>query len=68
MKKGDIAVWINGDKRVMTLITNTKKYRSFKEMLIKEGIENVLPPYDDINTGVNEVYYKYYSPEDEKRY
>ena len=36
-------------------------------MLLSEGVNRVLPSISDVDEGVN-VYYKYYSREDEERY
>ena len=45
-----------------------QKYSSFKEMLEKEWIQNVLPDKTDIKDWLKNVYYKFYTPEDEKKY
>lgn len=67
MQIGEIVKWINKDKEVLTKIINIKKYNSFDEYLTKESIRNCLPGITDINKGV-EIYRKYYSIDDEKRY
>lgn len=43
-------------------------YKSFFEMMKIEWIENVLPDYDNIQKWVEEVYYKFYSPEKENEF
>jgi ASC-1-like (ASCH) protein len=70
MKKRDIIIFENNDfdKRKITVkITKIKKYNTFQEYLEKEKLENCLPGFDSINDGVD-VYYKYYSKEDEHKY
>ncbi len=42
-------------------------HKTFKEMIIKNRLKNVLPTINRINEGV-EVYHKIYSKEDEKKY
>ena len=37
-------------------------------MIIKEGLKYTLPGYNRIKKGVNDVYYKYYSNQDETKY
>ena len=49
-------------------IWRKQKYSSFKEMLEKEWIQNVLPDKTDIKDWLKNVYYKFYTPEDEKKY
>jgi len=49
-------------------IWRKQKYSSFKEMLEKEWIQNVLPDKTNIEDWVKNVYYKFYTPEDEKKY
>lgn len=61
LQKGDL-IKINDLEAEVLEIT---KYASFKDMLTKEGIENVIPDAKDIESAVN-VYYKFYSKEDEK--
>jgi len=43
-------------------------YKSFFDMMSKEGVEKVLPDYDNVQEGVEEVYYKFYSQEKEKEF
>ncbi len=42
-------------------------YSSFKEMIEKEGIENVIPDKNKIDDAVS-VYYKFYTKEQEKEF
>ena len=43
-------------------------YKTFYEMMIIEWIDKVLPDYNNIQKWVREVYYKFYSQEQEKEY
>ncbi len=55
------------DGSLYTIVIGLRRYNSFREMLISEGIERVLPGIYSINEGIN-VYYKYYSPVEEQKY
>ncbi len=65
LKKGNILKMRPGNFRFK--VREIRKYKSFKEMLKKEGLKNVLPDQININKGV-EVYRKYYSTQDEKKF
>tara|TARA_B110000037_G_scaffold191061_1_gene224367 strand:+ start:69 stop:407 length:339 start_codon:yes stop_codon:yes gene_type:complete len=69
IKKNDIIKWVNGEESVITLIRRVTIYKNFKNYLEKEGLRNTLPheKINNINDGIN-VYYKYYSKEDEEKY
>ena len=43
------------------------KYSSFREMLIFEGLKNVLPNVETLEKG-EQIYYKFYTREDEQKY
>lgn len=43
------------------------KYSSFREMLIFEGLKNVLPNVETLEEG-ERIYYNFYSQEDEQKY
>ena len=64
INKGDIVVWINRDQKVKVRITDKKVYKSFREMIEKEGLDKVLPSIKTIDDGVN-VYRQYFSEMDE---
>ena len=49
----DIIIW---NETLKAEVVDIKKYQTFKEMLEKEGVENVLPGLKTIDEGV-EVYY-----------
>ena len=71
MKKGDIIIFENsdfGDTRSFSVkVTSTKKYNTFEEYLKKETLEKCLPGIDTMKEGLN-IYYKYYSKQDENLY
>lgn len=48
-------------------IKGITKYQSFKEMLIMEGVKNVIPNAKNLKEATA-VYYKFYSKEDEKSF
>ncbi len=63
LKNGDL-IKIND---IEVKIKNISKYTSFEEMLIMEGVKNVIPNIKKLGEAVN-VYYKFYSKEDEKTF
>lgn len=67
MKVGHYIEFENNGEKIMNKIKDIKKYNSFKEMLEGETIEKTLPGRT-IENGLNDIYYKYYKPEDEKKY
>jgi len=71
MKKGDIIVFQNNDfgfdRSFKVIITSKKMYDNFSDYLRKEKLERCLPGIDTMENGVN-VYYKYFSKEDEQKY
>lgn len=67
MKVGETIEWYNEDKRCCSRITNVRQYDTFKNYLLSEGLSNCLPMIENIEDGVN-VYYQYYTKEDEKMY
>ncbi|AEC51880.1 hypothetical protein PNA2_0964 [Pyrococcus sp. NA2] len=65
IKPGDIIIFEGGKLKVK--VKAIRVYKSFKEMLEKEGIENVLPGVKDVEEGVK-VYRQFYDEEREKKY
>ena len=65
----DIVIWFNKDstEEIKTRIIEINLYPSFRNMLEKERLENVLPSKTSLDDG-EKVYYQYYSPEDEKKF
>ena len=80
MKVGDIVTWTNSIKKIKsgkTKIINRKvktkiigigNYSNFYQMIKVERLKNTLPTPElkTIQQGVDNVYYKFYSPEDER--
>ena len=64
IKAGD-TLMINN--QVEYIVEDKKQYSSFKEMLVNEGIENVVPEVKDNDEAVD-VYYKFYTKEDEDKF
>lgn len=63
IEKGDVLVLENNKFEII----ENKKYNSFREMIISEGIENVVPDKENIDEAVD-VYYKFYIKEQEKEF
>jgi len=80
MKVGDIVTWTNSikkvkngktkiiNRKVKTKITGIANYSSFYQMIKTERLKHTLPTPEikTIQQGVNNVYYKFYSPKDER--
>jgi ASC-1-like (ASCH) protein len=49
-------------------ILRKTEYKTFFEMMEAEWIEKVLPDFTDIQDWVEKVYYKFYSPEQERKF
>lgn len=70
MKIGDIIRWHNDDfgyRTFDTQIINKYEFNTFQEYLEQLGLNNCLPGINDLGLGLN-VYYKYYTKEDEQKY
>lgn len=69
MEIGDEIEFYNDKSKYTVEVVNVKYYKTFKEMITKEKLKNVLPTSDitKIKDGVK-VYHSFYSPEDEKKY
>lgn len=65
LKIGDVLLIGPEEKRF--LIERTIVYKTFREMIEKEGIENVIPDKDNIDEA-EAVYYKFYTKEQEKEF
>lgn len=65
LKIGDILLIGPDEKRF--LIEGITLYKSFREMIEKEGIENVIPDKDNIDEA-EAVYCKFYTKEQEKEF
>lgn len=65
LKIGDILLIGLDEKRF--IIEKTTIYQSFRAMIEKEGIENVIPDKHNINDA-EAVYYKFYTKEQEKEF
>ena len=60
IKCNDIINFCLNNEKIKVKILELKIFENFKEMLIEEGICNILPDIIDINEGVN-IYNEYYS-------
>jgi ASC-1-like (ASCH) protein len=71
MAVGDIVEWTNEDfklkRSVLTRITRKAEYKTFTEYLETEGLEKCLPGMPNLTHGL-EVYYKYFTKQDEKKF
>lgn len=54
-------------EKVQLEVIGKNIYSSFKEMIEKEGVENVIPDKSNIDEAVD-VYYKFYTKEQEKKF
>lgn len=71
MKKGDFIIFENNDfgyKRIFKVkISSLRYYDTFTQYLTSEKLEKCLPGIDTLEQGAN-IYYKYYTREDERQY
>ena len=70
LKIGDVIEWYNDDfmpRTIKTIVTGKNTYKTFREYLETEGLQNCLPAMPSIEHGLS-VYFKYYTEEDEKQY
>lgn len=63
----DGAIADSRDKAAIIQVTDIKKFESFKDMLVAEGFQNVIPHTPSLDEACNE-YKRYYSHEDEKEH
>ena len=61
---GNIIEWTNKQHTFKLKIVGIRKYKTFKEMLEKEGLGKVLPTKNNIKDGIA-VYRQFYSEKDE---
>lgn len=64
IRPGDTIIFEN---RLMVVVKDVRVYSSFREMLEREGIENVLPGVESVEEGVA-VYRRFYPEEKERKY
>ncbi|KUH33817.1 isomerase [Thermococcus celericrescens] len=64
IRPGDEIVFEN---KLVCVVKDVRVYSSFREMLEKEGLENVLPGVGSVEDGVK-VYRRFYSEEKERKY
>ncbi len=64
IRPGDTVIFEN---RLMCVVKDVRTYPSFREMLEREGLENVLPGVGSIEEGMK-VYRRFYSEEKERKY
>lgn len=61
----DLILWNN---KFYSKIKALRRYPSFYCYLFSENLEECLPGVKSVAEGVNDVYYKYYLEEEEKKY
>ena len=64
IKPGDIIIF---EGKLKVRVKDIRVYPSFREMLKKEGLENVLPGIKSIEEGVR-IYRQFYNEEEEKKW
>ena len=67
LTEGDVVHWKNVDKIIKTQIISVHHHNDFEKMLIRHRLFNVLPGVRTYKGGV-EVYRKFFSPSDVKKY
>ncbi|MBF0913794.1 ASCH domain-containing protein [Candidatus Gracilibacteria bacterium] len=66
MQVGDILEFENTKEKFEIISKNI--FANFSKMMENLGFEKVIPDAESIDDAVNNVYYKFYSPEDEKKF
>ena len=56
------------DENIEFEVWTKREYPTFEKMLEEEWLKNVLPDKDDIKKWIEEVYYKFYTKNDEEKY
>jgi len=68
----DLQIWdilqLDDSENIEFEVWTKRKYTSFKELLEKEWLWNVLPDKNSIEEWLKDVYYKFYTKEDEQQY
>ena len=67
LKIGDEIIWLHQNLKYKVRISYINKYKSFKDMLQEETIQQVLPNMSNIDDGVK-VYRQFYSQSDEEKF
>jgi ASC-1-like (ASCH) protein len=65
IKAGDTIIWKNKNLKIKTLVRFIKVYDNFKEMLVDQGIDSVLPGVTTFQEG-HAVYMRYFSKQQEE--
>ena len=68
LQLGDKFIFWNEENEFEVEIAEKLIFSSFKEAINKIGLENVLPNYTNIDIAIEEVYYKYFTKDDEQTY
>lgn len=69
MRVNDKVIFFNKElnQEFSAQITKIENFKTFEEMITKNTLAKVLPTIDTIDNGV-QVYYKYYTPEQETQF
>jgi ASC-1-like (ASCH) protein len=73
LNKGKYATIQSGDilelepEKITFVVVEKNIYKNFREMIEKEGIENIIPDKNNIDEAVD-VYYKFYTKEQEDKF
>jgi len=73
LNKGKFAAIEKGDilelepKKIKFVVIEKNIYKSFREMIEKEGVANVIPDKNDIDEA-SDVYYRFYTKEQEQEF
>lgn len=67
IKKNDIIIWKNGNKKIKTKIISIHNHKLFENMLKQHSLKKTLPNIKTINDGVN-IYRQFYTKKDEEKY
>lgn len=67
IKKNDIIIWINGNKKIKTQVVSLHKHSNFTNMLRFHRLKHTLPGVKTFNDGLK-IYHSFYKQKDIKKY
>ena len=67
LKKGEVIKFVNNNNSFKAKIKKIVKYDTFKQYLSQEGLKRTLPNVKTIDEGCD-IYYKYYTRDQEKEF
>ena len=67
IKVGHVIMFVSENERIFAEVQSIRLYPNFKEMIVNEGLERVLPGVETVEDAIK-VYRKYYGEQEEYKY